>query len=171
MKDWLSWTCLKPVIYLRSLKPEESFSLLIHLFEKYLMKRTGKMPAATELIFLWQERDSKQVSKGISGSNFILKEWQLGHGAVSTALFSRSGKTSLRGDIMLKPEWSEGDWWGFPSGPEVKNLPCSAGDTGSIPALRKISHPTCSGATKPVYHNYWACVLEPGSCSYWAPAP
>ena len=74
MKDWLSWTCLKPVIYLPSLKPEESFSLLIHWFEKYLMKRMGKMTAPPELILPWQERDSKQVSKGISGSDFILKE-------------------------------------------------------------------------------------------------
>ena len=63
MKDWLSWTCLKPVIYLTCLKPEESFSLLIHLFEKYLMKRMGKMTAPTELIPLWQKGDSKQVSK------------------------------------------------------------------------------------------------------------
>ena len=44
------------------------------------------MTAPTELMCLWQERDSKQVSEGISGGNFILKEWQLGHGAVSTGL-------------------------------------------------------------------------------------
>ena len=24
------------------------------------------------------------------------------------------------------------------------------------------------GATKPLNHNYWACALEPGNCSYWA---
>ena len=29
--------------------------------------------------------------------------------------------------------------------------------------------PTCGGATKPVRHNYWACVLEPGSLNYRAP--
>ena len=28
--------------------------------------------------------------------------------------------------------------------------------------------PTCSGATKPAHHNYWACALEPVSHSYWA---
>ena len=28
--------------------------------------------------------------------------------------------------------------------------------------------PTCHGATKPVRHNYWACVLEPTSHNYWA---
>ena len=28
--------------------------------------------------------------------------------------------------------------------------------------------PTCRGATKPVRHNYWACVLEPASHNYWA---
>ena len=22
-----------------------------------------------------------------------------------------------------------------------------------------------------MYHNYWACVLELGSCNYWAPVP
>ena len=30
---------------------------------------------------------------------------------------------------------------------------------------------TCHGASKPVCHNYWACALEPGSCSYWAHMP
>ena len=28
--------------------------------------------------------------------------------------------------------------------------------------------PTCSGATKPMCHNYGACALEPGSHNYWA---
>ena len=27
--------------------------------------------------------------------------------------------------------------------------------------------PTC-GATKPMHHDYWACALEPGSCSCWS---
>ena len=27
--------------------------------------------------------------------------------------------------------------------------------------------PTCHGAIKPVYHNYWICALEPGSCNHW----
>ena len=31
--------------------------------------------------------------------------------------------------------------------------------------------PTCSGATKPVRHNYWACALEPASHNYWAREP
>ena len=31
--------------------------------------------------------------------------------------------------------------------------------------------PTCRGATKPVQHNYWACVLEPVSHNYWARTP
>ena len=31
--------------------------------------------------------------------------------------------------------------------------------------------PTCHGATKPVRHNYWACVLEPASHNYWARVP
>ena len=29
---------------------------------------------------------------------------------------------------------------------------------------------TCCGATKPMRHNYWACVLEPESCDYWSPS-
>ena len=28
--------------------------------------------------------------------------------------------------------------------------------------------PKCCGATKPMYHNYWACALEPGNRSYWS---
>ena len=28
---------------------------------------------------------------------------------------------------------------------------------------------TCRRATKPVHHNYWACVLEPASHNYWSP--
>ena len=28
--------------------------------------------------------------------------------------------------------------------------------------------PTCHGATKPTYHNYWACALELTSHNYWA---
>ena len=31
--------------------------------------------------------------------------------------------------------------------------------------------PTCSGATKPMHHNYWACALELMSHNYWARAP
>ena len=31
--------------------------------------------------------------------------------------------------------------------------------------------PTCHRATKPVCHNYWACVLEPTSHNYWAHVP
>ena len=31
--------------------------------------------------------------------------------------------------------------------------------------------PTCRGATKPMRHSYWACVLEPASHNYWAREP
>ena len=31
--------------------------------------------------------------------------------------------------------------------------------------------PTCHRATKPMCHNYWACILEPRSCNYWAHVP
>ena len=48
---------------------------------------------------------------------------------------------------------------GFPGSPVVKNLPCNAGDTSSIPGLGR-SH--MDGRTKPVYHNYWSPrALEP----------
>ena len=30
---------------------------------------------------------------------------------------------------------------------------------------------TCHVATKPVHHNYWACVLEPANDNYWAHVP
>ena len=39
----------------------------------------------------------------------------------------------------------------FPGGPEVKNLPASAGDMGSIPG--QVS-PTFRVAAKPDHHNY-----------------
>ena len=42
---------------------------------------------------------------------------------------------------------------GFLGGPVVKNPPCNARDTGLIP-LSVPEDPTCSGATKPMSHNY-----------------
>ena len=58
--------------------------------------------------------------------------------------------------------WSRG----FPGGPVVKNLPCNAGDAGSIPGQRtKIPH--AAGQLSPqatttelVCLNYRACVLQ-----------
>ena len=58
--------------------------------------------------------------------------------------------------------------WDFPGGSVVKNLPTNAGDKGSILGPRRSHMP---GATKPVCHNFWSCVLEPGSHSYWACMP
>ena len=40
---------------------------------------------------------------------------------------------------------------GFPGGAVVKNLPASAGNTGSSPGPED---PTCHGAIKPASHNY-----------------
>ena len=57
---------------------------------------------------------------------------------------------------------------GFPGGAVVKNLPASAGDTGSNPGPED---PTCRGAAGHVHHNYWACALEPMSHNYWAHEP
>jgi len=57
---------------------------------------------------------------------------------------------------------------GFHGGSVVKNLPANAGDTGSVPG---VEDPTCCAAAKPMRPNYWACALEPGSCSYWTHVP
>ena len=37
---------------------------------------------------------------------------------------------------------------GFPGGPVVKNLPCKAGDAGSIPGQGTMSHMPRTGAAK-----------------------
>ena len=34
-----------------------------------------------------------------------------------------------------------------------------------------LEDPTFHGATKPIHHNYQACVLEPASHNYWARMP
>ena len=34
-----------------------------------------------------------------------------------------------------------------------------------------LEDPICHGATEPVFDNYWACALKPGSCNYWACVP
>ena len=41
----------------------------------------------------------------------------------------------------------------FPGGPVIKNLPASAGDTGSIPALGRFRMPR---GAKPVHHKGWS---------------
>ena len=51
--------------------------------------------------------------------------------------------------------------WGFLGGPVVKNLPCKARDTGSVPGLGRYR-----GATEPICHNKWTCALEPVSCNW-----
>ena len=60
-----------------------------------------------------------------------------------------------------------------PTQPKIKkkkkNPPVNAGDTGSSPGPGKFHMP--STATKPMRHNYRACVLEPVSHSYWARVP
>ena len=44
----------------------------------------------------------------------------------------------------------------FPSGPVVKNPPCNAGDSGSIPGWGT----TCCGTSKPKHHNYRVCAPQ-----------
>ena len=48
----------------------------------------------------------------------------------------------------------------FPGGSVVKNPPANAGDT--VQSLIW-EDPTCSGTTKPVYHNYRASAWSPGA--------
>lgn len=58
---------------------------------------------------------------------------------------------------------------GVPGGSEVMTLPSNAGDMVSIPdpgGSYELQSPTM-----PVCHKYWACALEPTSCSCWAPHP
>ena len=50
---------------------------------------------------------------------------------------------------------SKAIYWGFPGGLVVKNLPASAGDTGSIPDLGRTPHASgqlslCAATVKPV---------------------
>ena len=54
---------------------------------------------------------------------------------------------------------------GFPGGSVVKNSPANAGDRGSISDPGRSKMPRI---IRPVGHNYWACTLEFGSCSYWS---
>ena len=70
----------------------------------------------------------------------------------------------MEGNLQLKKKKNRD----FPAGAVVKNPPANAGDTGRS-LVRK--DPTCHGATKPVRHNYWACVLEPASHNCWALVP
>ena len=61
--------------------------------------------------------------------------------------------------------WIKKKYFGFPGGSVVKNLPASAGDTGSL----VWEYLTCCWAMKPVHHNYWTCALEPRNHNYWNP--
>ena len=53
----------------------------------------------------------------------------------------------------------------FPSGSVVKSLPANEGDMGSIPG------PHAAEQLSPVYHGYWACVLEHESHNPWTHVP
>ena len=69
--------------------------------------------------------------------------------------------TGINEEIKTEKKYLEGSL----GGSVVKNLPSNAGDT--VQSLIQEDR-TCCGATKPVCHNYWACVLEPRSHNYWA---
>ena len=52
----------------------------------------------------------------------------------------------------------------FPDGSEVKNPPATQGTQVQSPIGEDS---TCLRATKPLYHSYWICTLEPASHNYW----
>ena len=58
----------------------------------------------------------------------------------------------LSGKLMSKIYKEHTQFRDFPGGPLVKNLPCNAQGTGSIPG-QGIKIPTCLSATKPRCHN------------------
>ena len=47
-----------------------------------------------------------------------------------------------------------------------KESSCQCRRHGFNPWSRKIPH--AMEQLRPLYHNFWACALEPGNCSYWA---
>ena len=55
----------------------------------------------------------------------------------------------------------------FPGGPVVKNPPCNARDTGSIPDPGRFHMAQSNYAH---LHSYWASALEPASQDYWVHA-
>ena len=65
----------------------------------------------------------------------------------------------LSGKLISKIYKEHTQFRDFPGGPLVKNLPCNAQGTGSIPGQgSKI--PTCLRATEPTCHNQKVCVLQ-----------
>ena len=64
------------------------------------------------------------------------------------------------GKELRETDLRDGAVWEFLGGPVVENPPANAGDMDSILGLGRFYIP---GATKPVCHNYRACVLEPGN--------
>ena len=61
--------------------------------------------------------------------------------------------------LSLRSSWSQMQAWGFPGGAAVRNLPCNAGDMGSIPGQgTRIPH-----ALEPLSQR--ATTTEPAHCS------
>ena len=65
----------------------------------------------------------------------------------------------------LKRKWSQGASLG------VQWLRIHLPTQGTRVRAQVREDPTCRRATKPVCHNYWACVLEPTRHNSWAHAP
>ena len=63
----------------------------------------------------------------------------------------REREEGARQDVQVSHKLVKNDKRGFLGGSEVKNLPASTGDTGSI---RGQKYPTCYGAAKPMPHSW-----------------
>ena len=58
----------------------------------------------------------------------------------------------------------------FPGGSEVKNLPCNARDTSSIPGPGRSHMPRGNWACTPALWSPWATATEPKCWHYWSPS-
>ena len=90
-----------------------------------------------------------------------------------------SGPVVTIKNVISDPEWPQ--WWGKSN----RNGNGNEGSQGTLLVVQwlRICLPmqgtcvwclawedsTCHGAAEPVYHNDWACTLEPVSHSYWSP--
>ena len=69
-------------------------------------------------------------------------------------------------DMVYRIIWKH-TAWGCPGGSaaQLTHLPMQETQVWSMIQ----EDPTCCRAAKPVYHNYWACALEPRNCNHWSP--
>ena len=65
---------------------------------------------------------------------------------------SNNIEISAPAHILTCHQLKDDQYWDFPGGLVVKNLPSNAGDAGSILG-QGTNIPHCCGATKPAHHN------------------